>query len=178
MSSFRKLLSVSAATLFAALCLSAPALAADAACQPGLDAILKMFTVPVHAYTTETLSGGKSRINESIYFNGVIYVNLNGKWIRSQMTTQDMLKKEQENIRTSTMTCRYLRDELVNGESAAIYVAHSENEYVKTDAQTWISKARGVPLRTDEDVDTGQGDKQHMSIRYEYGNVHAPAGVQ
>jgi hypothetical protein len=178
MSSSRKMLSVSAATLFASLCLTASALGADATCQPGLDAILKLFTVPVHSFATEALSGGKSKINESIYLNGAIYINVNGKWIHSQMTTQDMLKKEQENIRTTKMTCRYLRDETVNGEAAAIYVAHSENQGVKADAQTWISKARGVPLRTDEDVDTGQGEKQHMSIRYEYGNVQAPAAVQ
>lgn len=49
---------------------------------------------------------------------------------------------------------------------------------MKSDAQTWISKGRGLPLKTEEDIDTGDGDKKHMSIRYEYGGVRPPAGVQ
>ena len=70
------------------------------------------------------------------------------------------------------------RDESVNGEAAALYMAHSENDTVKSDAQTWISKSKGLPLRTEEDIDTGDGDKRHMSIRYEYGNIQAPAVMQ
>jgi hypothetical protein len=66
----------------------------------------------------------------------------------------------------------------VNGEAAALYMAHSENDDVKSDAQTWISKSKGLPLRTEEDIDTGGGDKRHMSIRYEYGNIQAPAVMQ
>ena len=51
-------------------------------------------------------------------------------------------------------------------------------EFLKPDAQTWISKSKGLPLKTEEDIDTGGGDKRHMSIRYEYSNVRPPAGVQ
>jgi len=167
-----------AAALFTALFLSIPAMSADSACQPGLDAALKLLTVPVHLHSIAGLPGGKSKSHETIYLNGAIYINLDGKWMRSKMTAQDMLKLEQENIRNSTMTCRYLHDESVNGEVAAVYMAHSENPDVKADAQTWISKSKGVPLRTEEDLDTGYGDKQHMSIRYEYGNIQPPAGVQ
>jgi hypothetical protein len=158
--------------------LSVAAWAADTACQPGLDAAIKLLTVPVHAHTIETLHGGKSKTSEGIYINGAIYINVNGKWIHSKMTTADMLKQEQENIQNSKMTCHYVHDEAVNGEAAAIYAVHSENQDVKADAQTWISKSKKVPLRTEEDLDTGYGDKQHISISYEYGNVQAPAGVQ
>ena len=121
---------------------------------------------------------GKTKTSEAIYANGAIYINYNGKWIRSKMTPQDMLKQEQENIRDAKITCRHVRDEMVNGEAAALYMAHSDNDGVKSDAQTWISKSKGLPLKTEEDIDTGDGDKRHMSIRYEYGNVHPPAGVQ
>jgi hypothetical protein len=158
--------------------LSVAAWAGDTACQPGLDAAIKLLTVPVHVHTIETLHGGKSKTSEGIYMNGAIYINVNGKWIHSKMTTADMLKQEQENIQNSKMTCHYVQDEAVNGEAAAIYAVHSENQDVKADAQTWISKSKKVPLRTEEDLDTGYGDKQHISIRYEYGNVQAPAGMQ
>lgn len=173
-----RLLPFPALSLLGALFCSTPVLAADAACQPMFDSTLKLFSVPAHSYTIETLPGGKSRNAEAIYSNGVIYVNMNGKWIRSKMTTQDMLKQEQENIRDSKTTCRHVRDEVVNGEAAALYTAHSENDTVKSDAQTWFSKSKGLPLRTEEDIDTGDGDKRHISIRYEYSNVQVPAGVQ
>ena len=164
-------------TVLAACSFSTPALGADAACQTLFDDRFKLFSVSSHSYTIETLPGGKSQTSEAIFTNGAIYVLMKGKWIHSRMTPQDMLKQEEENIRDSKSTCRHVRDETVNGEAAALYMGHSENDGVKSDAQTWISKSRGLPLKTEEDIDTGDGDKRHMSIRYEYGNVQVPAGV-
>jgi hypothetical protein len=178
MSRLVRLLTVLAVALSSPLFLAPSALAADAACQPGFDATTKLFTAAVHSYTNETLPGGRSSSGEAIYVNGGIYINLRGKWIHSKMTTQDMLKLEQENIRNSKVSCRYLHEEPVNGEVTSLYMVHSENEGVREDAQTWISKAKGLPVRTEEDVDSGDGDKKHVSIRYEYNHVQAPAGVQ
>jgi hypothetical protein len=163
--------------ILAAWLLSAPVFAADSACQPVFDAAIKMLTIPAHLYSTATLPGGKTRASETIYVNGAIYVNYNGQWKRSKMTAKDMLEQEHENIRDSKTTCRHVRDESVNGEAASLYTEHSENDSVISDAQTWISKSKGAPLHTEEDLDTGQGDKQHVSIRYEYSNVRPPAGV-
>jgi hypothetical protein len=162
--------------LMAACCVSTPGFAAaDAACQPIFDAATKIFAVPTHSYTAETLPGGKSRNGETIYANNAIYILYNGKWIRGKATPQDMIKQEQENIQNAKTSCRHVRDGLVNGEVAALYAAHAENDGVKSDAQTWISKSRGLPLKTEEDIDTGDGDKRHMSIRYDYSNVRPPA---
>ena len=167
------------AALMVACCVSIPAVAAaDAACQPIFDAATKIFAVPTHSYTAESLPGGKSRNAEAIYANNAIYIFYNGKWIRSKATPQDMLKQEQENIQNAKTSCRHVRDELVNGDMSALYMAHAENDGVKSDAQTWISKSRGLPLKTEEDIVTGGGDKRHMSIRYEYSTVRPPAGVQ
>jgi hypothetical protein len=167
------------AVLVVACCVSIPAVAAaDAACQPIFDAATKIFAVPTHSYTTEALPGGNSRNAEAIYANNAIYAFYSGKWIRSKATPQDMLKQEQENIQNAKTSCHHVRDELVNGEVAALYMAHAENDGVKSDAQTWMSKSRGLPLKTEEDIDTGDGDKRHMSIRYDYSNVRPPAGVQ
>jgi hypothetical protein len=168
-----------AAGLLAASLNSTPAFAAaDASCQPVFDSATKVMASSAHVYNTTALPGGKSRTGELIYANGVIYVLVEGKWVRSKMSVADMLKQEQENIRNGKATCRHVRDELVNGEMAALYTLESENEGVKANAQTWISKSKGLPLRSEEDVDTGSADKQHMSIRYEYSNVHPPAVVQ
>ena len=84
-----------------------------------------------------------------------------------------MLEQEKENREHGKATCRYLREEVVGGEAAAVYSAHSENEDVKSDGQVWISK-NGLPLREELDIDIGDPGKMHHSIRYEYSNVQVP----
>jgi hypothetical protein len=171
-------------TIFAALLgstLALPALALDPACQPVIDAGTKMLTTPTHitSTTTAVYTGGEPRNTESIYVGNAIYVNVGGKWTRSKMTPQEMLKMQQENHEDKKGTCRYVRDESVNGEAAALYAESSDTEGGKVNAQTWISKSRGVPLRTEMDMDVGGSiGKSHMSMHYDYSNVHPPAGVQ
>ena len=158
-----------------------PALAMDPACQPVVDANAKMLATPTHITTTTTAAytGGKPRNTESVYAGNAIYVNAGGKWTRSKMTPQDMLKMEQEDRESKKGTCHFVRDESVNGEAAALYAEQSNTEVGTSAAQTWISKSRGVPLRTEIDIDVGGSmGKSHMSMRYDYSNVHPPAGVQ
>jgi len=155
-----------------------PAHAADS-CQPVFDALTKVATTPSHSYTTSTsVNGGTPTEAETIFANGQKYIRARGKWMRIPVTSQDVLEQEKEKEEKGKSTCQFLRGESVNGEAAALYAAESENEGIKSTAQTWISKSKGLPLRTEEDLDTGDKDKQHVSIRYEYNNVHPPAGVQ
>lgn len=141
-------------------------------CQAVDDAMNKIYTTPTHLYNT---MDGKSK-NEIIYAGGVIYDNLRGKWAKSGLTLQQLMKKEDENRRNSKTTCRYLRDESVNGEMSAVYSTHAERSDmgIKSDGQVWISKTKGLLLRQEEDIDAGVGTKNHHSTRYEYTNVQAP----
>jgi hypothetical protein len=41
-----------------------------------------------------------------------------------------------------------------------------------------VAKGSGLILRLEEDLDVGDGDKRHISMRYDYTNVQAPAGVK
>jgi hypothetical protein len=157
-------------------CLSSvPAFAADTSCQAVFDAMSKVLTMPAHMYTTEPSlrPGDKARNGELIYFGGAIYVKVNDKWTRSKMTAQQMLQQEKENQEHSKTTCHYLRDEAVNGDAAAVYSVHSENEDIKSEGPVWISK-KGLPLHEELDSDIGDPGKMHPSVRYEYGNVQAP----
>jgi hypothetical protein len=175
MSRTTRLLFVALVALLAACLPCATAFAADSGCQPVFDAMSKVLMTPTHVFNEAagTRPGDKARNSELIYFGGAIYVKVKDKWIRSKMTAQDMIQQEQENRKTGTATCRYLREESVNGETAAVYSAHSENEDVKSDGQLWISR-RGLPLREELDTDVGDPSKMHRSIRYEYSNVQAP----
>jgi hypothetical protein len=145
-------------------------------CQPVIDAMSKIYTTPTHLYTT--MQGGHT--NEVIYASGVAYDNVRGKWARSPVTLRQVMKMGEENRQNSKYTCRYLRDESVNGETAALYSAHAERSIpemssaIKSDGQIWISKTKGLPLRHEEDIDDGAGTKMHHSTRYEYTNVRPP----
>ena len=157
------------------------ALAQEAGCKALTDAMQKVLGLPTHIYLTGTAEyqKGKTDNSEMIYSGGAIYLMMNGKWSRSHMNTADMAKQEQENVRNQKMTCRFLRDEMVSGELAAVYSAHTRDDDSKTDSTIWVSKAKGLPLKVDTDMDVGgAAGKSHRSQRYEYTNVHPPAGVQ
>jgi hypothetical protein len=145
-------------------------LAAQGDCKPILDASSKVFNTPTHMYVTGK-TGGLTVTAEMIYTAGAVYMKINGKWSPGG-TTKDMEQLSQKKPQNSNATCRYLKDELVNGEMAAVY---SLNDKGLVDSQIWISKAKGLPLRQEDDIDLGAGKgKSHNSTRYEYGNIKPP----
>jgi hypothetical protein len=152
-----------------------------ASCKPVLDATLKQTTVPYHLYgtTSSPVPGGKPIAMELISAGGQNYVYSGGHWVRSPMTAAAMAKQEQDNIRdVKAFACQRVRDESVGGMPAVVYSEHSEGEFGTSDAQVWVAKGTGLVLRTENDTDTGDAAKTHLSVRYDYSNVQAPAGVQ
>ncbi len=95
------------------------------------------------------------------------------------MTLQQMVHQQQENIRNAkSFDCRYLRNEVVDGENAAVYSEDSVNDDIRSSGQIWISMSRGLPLKSEAQIDLGGSEKEHMTTRYDYSNVQAPAGVK
>ena len=154
---------------FGLLLIGSKPLRAQADCKLVLDAMTKVMDTPTHAYFTMNING-KAQTGESIYAGGLIYAKYEGKW-STGTSTNEMKEIAAKNQRTNKMTCRYLKDEPVNGEMAAVYSVHEVSPRSTTDSTTWISKAKGLPLRSDIDM---AGDKSHISTLYEYGNVKPP----
>lgn len=150
-------------------------LKAQGDCKAVLDAANKTMSTSSHTYTTTNL-GGKDQTVESIFLPGVVYTRLNGgKWSNEKMTPQELAEMRKQNARDDKETCKYLKDELVNGEMAAVYSARDVSTKGAVDTQIWISKAKGWALREDVDIDVGgNGGKSHMSMRFEYGSVKPP----
>jgi hypothetical protein len=183
--SARWLCTIAVLTFGIALMGGAP-LAAQGGCQAVDDARNKVMTVPTHIYDAMSPIPSNGRTpqpsdtihNETIYVGGSGYAKVSGKWSRSEWTLQRLTKQEQQNRQQSKYTCRYLRDESINGEAAALYSMHAERAlgqmHVTSDGQLWISKSKGLPLRDEMDVDAGSGIKDHHSVRYEYTNVQPP----
>lgn len=152
---------------------------ADATCNAVLAALDKNFTVPYHMYMTQTsaaLPNGKPMSTEMVYAGGKRYVLFDGKWNVSDVSDDDMKAMQLKARQTAkNLSCHYVKDETVNGESAALFATHGESEHGKDDNQIWISKSKGLIVKQETDIDIGGGrPKTHMSVRYEYGNVQAP----
>jgi hypothetical protein len=148
-------------------------------CKAPFDSEMKLLATPHHSFQSQTgqAPGGKNGSSETIFVNDVFYVQVHGVWRKSPLTGDEMRKQEEENQKNArNISCKYLREETVDDQTARVYTAHSETDYDKTDATLWISKATGMPLKQEEDKDVGEGEagKVHVSIRYEYKNVSAP----
>ncbi len=149
----------------------------DAACQPALDAGDKLFTTPYHMFGTYSgamVGNQKPMSTEMILAGGVQYVLMNGKWSPSPLTLQESKDLVESDKKTAKTSCHYVRDDSVNGESAAVYSTHDITPHGTVDSQVWVSRRRGLILRQEIDIDTGNGNKSHTSARFEYSNVHAP----
>jgi hypothetical protein len=111
---------------------------------------------------------------EGIYLAGMIYMKIEGKWT-SGGTMKDLEQLTQKKHENSKAMCRYIKDELVNGEMTALYSLSDVSDNSKIESQVWISKAKGLPVRQDVDIELGAGKgKMHNSTRFEYGNIKAP----
>jgi outer membrane lipoprotein-sorting protein len=137
--------------------------------QAQADAWSKLHNTPAHVYSTGK-TGNLTVTTELIYAGGSMYMKLNGKWTHAgSITDVDQIAAEAK--KNSKDTCTHAKDELINGEMAAVYTTHSETPKGKLDMKIWISKAKGLLLRQDIDSD---GGKSVNSARYDYENVKAP----
>jgi hypothetical protein len=153
---------------FGQLLIGTKPLAAQGDCKLVFDALSKVLDTPAHLYSTTNI-GGTTQTGESIYAAGAIYIKVDGKWSPSPITMQETKERTQKNRQNNKATCRYLNDEPVKGEMAAVYSVHEESPNAQSDSQVWISKAKRLPLRQEWHF-----AKVHNSTRYEYGSVKPP----
>ena len=164
---------------FLAMALPAAAASTDSAsCQVLYNASDKVYTVPNHMFTTQTAQFRDNRptAGEAIFTQNGNYILVHGRWMKSPLTSQDGLAQARENrTQAKNVSCRYLRDEVIDRQPASLYSEHFENEDAVNDGRIWISKQGGLLLRVEQDTDVGgAAGKSHRSIRYEYGNVLPP----
>ena len=153
----------------------------DPACKLPLDAVTHVLATPNHQFVTRTDSrtGGKPRHSEIIDTGIAMYAGDGGKWRLSPTSPQDMQNMLLEGQKQAkATTCRLIRDESIDGTSALVYTIHSETDAGVSDTTLWISKADGLPLKQEIDLDDGGSDKSHSEVRFVYTDVKAPTAVQ
>lgn len=144
-------------------------------CKPVFDATHKTLDTANHMYTDRSGAGAKKMTGEMITVNGDRYLMMNGKWTKSRMTVAATKAQEEENIKNAkVLSCKRTGDDAVSGEATTVYTEHTENEDTKSDGKIWVSKSRGLILKEEIDLDSGDAGKEHVALRYEYGNVKAP----
>jgi outer membrane lipoprotein-sorting protein len=170
---------VCALTLTAATWLVAVPAAAQtaAACQPIFDGMTKQIVTPNHSFIAMT--GGSTMTTESITTGGVMYIQVNGKWMRSPTSPSDLQQLQQQDVKKTTTSCQRLPDETVNGTGTVAMVFHVQNKgpASTSDGKVWLAKGTGLPIRGEEDVLSGS-TKTHISTRIEYTNIQPPPGIK
>jgi hypothetical protein len=87
-----------------------------------------------------------------------------GKWYSMGIAIKDLT----DNLKTAKLTCRRSGSDTVNGESAAVYEVHIENEGSISDNKIWVS-SKNLLLRSD--VST---EGHRYSTVYDFSNVAPP----
>jgi hypothetical protein len=147
-------------------------------CQAMMDAGAKQFSVPSHAFMTSTGISSALTQSEMINVNGVTYAMVNGTWMKSPVSVEQLIQQGQAQVASAkSHTCQLMPDETVDGVAATVYTSHTETATGITDSRVWIAKATGLPLKSEIDMTMG-ARKSHTSVRYEYNNVTAPPGVK
>jgi len=146
-------------------------------------ALLKLAQTPNHAFTESSgaIAAGRTRSSERIVTASTTYIQVSGQWRKSTMTPQQALQMEKEALADPKRdTCRYVGEETVDGEPAALFSTAKEDDGGKSEGRIWISKRRGLPLRQQIHLSVGGGKvgESQMTTRYTYDNIQPPAGVR
>jgi hypothetical protein len=172
-------LAVAVAMAVAAVLLQAPgARAQDASCKAVFNAIRLQAKTPNHQYFT--ISGAEpdsnAQTNELINTGTAQFILVNGKWQSQPESPREMLKREEKNFKNSNTVCRVLRQELVEGLPATVFVEQSQTGPISSVGMLWIANGSGLPVREQINTDAGTGPagKRHLEIRIVYTGVQAP----
>jgi hypothetical protein len=71
--------------------------------------------------------------------------------------------------------CQALPDSSLDGVAVANYRTRTETDGSVVESKIAISKASGLAIKVENDIDSGGGSKSHYSTRYTYAGIHAPS---
>ena len=139
-------------------------------CAPILSAMVKTMQVD-HATVTQS----KGQTTHGITAGGVNYVQFDNAWKVSPISAKDNQARSDENLRNAqSYTCQSLPDSSVDGETVANYRTRTESDGTVIESKISISKASGLAIQVENELDSGDGIKSHYVTHYSYTGIHAP----
>jgi len=159
---------------------SVQTLAAESSCKAVFDAIARQVMTASHEYMIQTEGPDKAKREQREVINTgtAQYFLVGGEWHTMKETPKETLQRERDNEANSNVSCRYLRDESVEGVNAAVFSEHSKTDTGESNALIWIAKGNAMPVREEVDMDPGNPGARHLEVRIVYSNVQAPSGVK
>jgi hypothetical protein len=152
-------------------------------------ATLKTWGTPNHTYRSQTEGPKLVSTSEMINVDNKSYIKLDkvdlgpmkladDGWALSRVSPQASVKMMQDSFRdaakdTKNYQCAHVRDETIDGVVASVYKEHAENDDIKSDAQTWISKSQGLLVKQIMII-----DDTTVTTRYVYTGVQAPTNAK
>lgn len=157
--------------IFGASIATATAAEPAPACAPILSAMAKTLQAD---HATLTLNAG--RTTNGITAGGVNYLQVDNAWIVSPLSPHENQARSDENLRNAkTYTCQSLPDGTTDGIATANYRTRTATEDAIVESRIAISKASGLVIEVDNDIDSGDGGKSHYTTHYTYTGIHAPS---
>jgi hypothetical protein len=160
---------ISAASITACLSLAAVTARADD-CATLMSATIASAHKSYSATSTTSGGGAPTRVGHSVSTGGKLFVEMNARWVLSKMTMSDMANEMRAEIGTAKMSCHRLGEETVGGEATTVYSSHVNNHGNVSDNRLWISKATGLPLKTEVKLQNGM---QIVTV-FDYAHSQAP----
>ncbi|MEO7012897.1 MAG: hypothetical protein ABI127_01210 [Dokdonella sp.] len=144
----------------------------DSSCQPVITAMDKAALRPFH----ETVSVNDQHY-EKIQTTTALYIGSSGRW-SLMASSPDPLSNSVSESGLRITGCALIRKEVLDGESATVYSAQQNlaASSEKSRMEIWIADSSGLPLKSESDGKHA-GRESHVSTRYSFTHVQAPAGA-
>jgi hypothetical protein len=143
--------------------------AQDASCRAVADAEVLVLRTPHHVVGTEVY-GGKSTVTEGISVPSGVFFARNGVWRKAPGTMQEFARDSMDSLH-ELRDCHRIGDEAVDGQPATKYAFH--NHASGGDDTVWIARGSGLVLKAEALI-----EDRHISSRYDFSNIQAPANVR
>src|SRR4249920_3254479 len=96
-------------------------------CQAMMDAGVKQFSVPSHAFMTSTGISSALTQSEMVNVNGATYAMVNGTWMKSPVSVEQLIQQSQAQVASAkSHTCQSMPDETLDGVAVFIDTAPTE----------------------------------------------------
>lgn len=146
-------------------------------CDMAVTAAIAQAKVP-HAITHEVTVPGRPPMQaEMIVTETTVYAQVNGDWRSSPFSSQqqiDQINAAKQRGEQTPHTCRNGGTQPINGQAATLVLIHTEADGKVSDTSIWVSKATGLPLKSEIRL----GDGTLVTNEFRYGNIRPPPGVQ
>jgi hypothetical protein len=142
-------------------------------CDVIFNAMIAQVKVPFAVQATQAPKNGPAQKMETRFVGGKSYFFVQGAWHSEPVTPDQMVADLTEARKSAKQTCTMAGDETVDGTPTTVYEAHLDSDGEKSDNKLWVSKATGLPVKSEARMQEGT-----ITQTFRYDGIQAPAGAR